>query len=210
MFCYQCQEAAAGTGCTAMGVCGKTSALANSQDLLLYTLKGIALFNKEARIHMLDTSEADEFIMEGLFTTITNANFDYDFFSKKISEALQLREKVKAKLIENGIEISDIKNDAAVWLTDKEKFDEKAKTVGVLKTKNEDIRSLRELIIYGVKGLAAYVEHAFNLGYKNAEIFVFIEKTLVSTLDDTLTLDELVALTIETGKFGVEAMALLD
>ncbi len=210
MFCYQCQEAAAGTGCTSMGVCGKTSALANIQDLLLYTLKGIALFNKEARLNKLETKEADEFIMEGLFTTITNANFDYDFFINKISEALQLRDKVKETLVGKGIETRNINHDAALWFTNNDQYDEKGKTVGVLTTKDEDIRSLRELIIYGVKGLAAYLEHASNLGYRKEEIFAFIEKALVSTLDDTLTVDDLVKLTLETGKYGVDAMALLD
>ena len=210
MFCYQCQEAAAGTGCTAMGVCGKTSALANIQDLLLYTLKGIALYNQKARALNLDTSEADTFIMEGLFTTITNANFDYDFFIAKISAALELREKVRNAVVAAGGEDASITADAALWMVEAKSYDEKAKAIGVLRTEDEDVRSLRELIMYGVKGMAAYAEHAWNLGSVNEEIFTFVEKALVSTLNDGLSVDELVALTLETGKYGVDVMALLD
>lgn len=210
MFCYQCQEAAAGTGCTAMGVCGKTSALANIQDLLLYTLKGIALYNQKARALNLDTSEADTFIMEGLFTTITNANFDYDFFIAKITAALGLREKIRNAVVAAGGEVASITADAALWMVEAKSYDEKAKAIGVLRTEDEDVRSLRELIMYGVKGMAAYAEHAWNLGSVNEEIFTFVEKALVSTLNDGLSVDELVALTLETGKYGVDVMALLD
>ena len=210
MFCYQCQEAAAGTGCTAMGVCGKTSALANVQDLLLYTLKGIALYNQKARALNLDTSEADTFIMEGLFTTITNANFDYDFFIAKITAALGLREKIRNAVVAAGGEVASITADAALWMVEAKSYDEKAKAIGVLRTEDEDVRSLRELIMYGVKGMAAYAEHAWNLGSVNEEIFTFVEKALVSTLNDGLSVDELVALTLETGKYGVDVMALLD
>ena len=147
MFCYQCQEAAAGTGCTAMGVCGKTSALANVQDLLLYTLKGIALYNQKARALNLDTSEADTFIMEGLFTTITNANFDYDFFIAKITAALGLREKIRNAVVAAGGEVASITADAALWMVEAKSYDEKAKAIGVLRTEDEDVRSLRELIM---------------------------------------------------------------
>ncbi|OHW61780.1 hydroxylamine reductase [Andreesenia angusta] len=210
MFCYQCQEAAQGTGCTAMGVCGKTSAVANIQDLLMHTLKGIALYSQKARELKLDTSEADAFIMEGLFMTITNANFDYDVFIETITEAKSLRDKVKDAVVSAGGDVSGITADAATWSAPESDYDEKAKSVGVLSTENEDVRSLRELVVYGLKGMAAYAEHAYNLGSTKDDIFEFIERALASTTDDSLSVDQLVALTLETGKFGVDVMALLD
>ena len=210
MFCFQCQEAAKGTGCTVKGVCGKTSDVANLQDLLVYTLKGISLYNLEARKLGLDTVDTDRFIMESLFTTITNANFDRSAFIARIKNALELRNEVKESVKKAGGNIN-FDHDAANWFADSEEaFDEKAKVVGVLSTENEDVRSLRELIIYGIKGMAAYAEHASNLKYESKDIFAFIDKALVSTLDDSLSADELVALTLETGKYGVDVMALLD
>jgi len=211
MFCYQCQEAAKGTGCTARGVCGKTDDVANLQDLLLYVLKGISIFGTKAREAGLKSDKADEFIAEGLFSTITNVNFDKDYFAKKIKEGLALRSEIKDQLLKAGIEMDENLHDAAVWYGESmDELEQKAASVGVLKTENEDVRSLRELIMYGLKGMAAYAEHAGVLGFSNDAVYAFMQKALVATLDDRLTADDLVALTMETGKYGVDVMALLD
>ncbi|SHH39605.1 hydroxylamine reductase [Sporanaerobacter acetigenes] len=212
MFCYQCQETAKGKGCTMQGVCGKTSDVANLQDLLIYTLKGISILGLKADEIGMNIPEVNKMLVDGLFMTITNANFDKDRFVKKIREALELREELKAQLKEKGVELENL-HDSATWYGETvEAFEAKADSVqvGVLATENEDIRSLRELITYGVKGMAAYVEHAVNLGFEDENIYKFMRKALVATLDDSLTVDELVALTLETGKYGVDTMALLD
>ncbi len=234
MFCYQCQETAKGTGCTMRGVCGKTADVANLQDLLIYTLKGISVYTLEARKAGIATPEADKFIMEGLFATITNANFDKEHFIALIKQALSVREAVKAALSKAGVAVeaandgtksiwrkitewvtgageAEVVHDSALWFADSAvAFEEKAPKVGILVTENEDVRSLRELLIYGVKGMAAYAEHAFTLGYKEDAIFAFMQKALVATNDDKLTADELVALVMECGKYGVDVMAMLD
>ncbi len=212
MFCYQCQEAAKGTGCTARGVCGKTDKVANIQDLMVYTLKGIALLEQKGVKAGVKFTKADHFIMNGLFMTITNANFNDEMFIEEVKKGLALREEMKEELKNKGVSLDDL-HDAATWTasTD-EAIKAKAESagVGVLATENEDVRSLRELITYGVKGMAAYAEHAYNLGKENEEIFAFTSKALAATLDDTLSADDLVALTLETGKFGVDTMAMLD
>ncbi|MEL7563560.1 MAG: hydroxylamine reductase [Dehalobacterium sp.] len=211
MFCYQCQETAKGTGCTVRGVCGKPDDVAKMQDLLIYVLKGISVYSTEARKANIVIDEADKFVMESLFSTITNVNFDKKFFVEKVKQGLALREKVKEALGEAGVTIKTNLPDAAFWTgATEEEFDQKAETVGVLATENEDVRSLRQLITYGLKGMAAYAKHAYVLGYKNKEIMGFMQQALAATLDDTLSADELVALTMETGKYGVEVMALLD
>ncbi|MDI6618040.1 MAG: hydroxylamine reductase [Clostridiales bacterium] len=210
MFCYQCQEASKGIGCVHRGTCGKTDDTGNMQDLLIYTLKGIAMMNAQARKAGINDANTDTFIMDGLFSTITNVNFDKNYFVEKVREALSLREKIKAQLKEAGVNLDNM-HDAATWYADsEEKFGKKAQNVGILSTENEDIRSLRSLILYGVKGMAAYAYHAANLGYIDPEIFEFMEKALIATLDDTMTVDDYVALTMETGKYGVNVMALLD
>ena len=210
MFCYQCQEAAKGTGCTVRGVCGKTEDVSNFQDLLIYVLKGISIYNLKAKEVGLYNEKADKFIMEGLFSTITNANFNDEFFVGRIRAGLQLRNEIRDELQRTGNAVES-NVDAAVWFGDTVKeFEDKAREVGILSTENEDVRSLRELITYGIKGMAAYAKHAFVLDYKDKEIFEFMQKALVATLDDSLTADELVALTMETGKYGVNVMALLD
>lgn len=211
MFCFQCQEAAKGTGCTLRGVCGKPADVANLQDLLIYSLKGISFYNNRARELGIDTKKADRLIVEGLFMTITNANFDKARFVARIKDALKLRDEVKESVVKVGGSISDITHDAATWFSDSEElFEEKSKYVGVLATENEDVRSLRELLIYGLKGMAAYAEHALNLGYEDDGVYTFIGKALVATTDNTLSADELVALVMECGKYGVDVMALLD
>ena len=210
MFCYQCQETAKGTGCTIKGVCGKPENVANLQDLLIYTLKGIAIYAVQARERYLVRKDVDKFIMESLFSTITNANFDKSRFVERIQDGLELREDLKQAVIRVGGTIPANLHDAATWTAPAAEFEAKAALVGVLATENEDVRSLRELLTYGLKGIAAYAEHAYTLEYKEAGIFVFIEKALAATLDDTLLAGDLVALVLEAGKYGVDVMALLD
>jgi len=210
MYCYQCQEAAGGTACTKVGVCGKPSDVANLQDLLLFVLKGIAYYNKIARANGLNTPETDKLIFDGLFATITNANFDKDVFMGKIEKALTVRGNIRKQLVSKNIEIPNTLHESATWNGKRSSFEAKAATVGILATENEDVRSLRELITYGLKGMAAYGMHALHLGKVNADINEFIEEALVALTDDTLGADELVALTLKTGDFGVKVMALLD
>jgi hydroxylamine reductase len=213
MFCFQCQEAAKGTGCTIKGVCGKEPELAGIMDVLMYQLRGIAIYNNMAKDKGLDTSEEDRFIFEGLFMTITNANFDHQRFIDKIREGFILRIKLEKKLEEAGVVVNKEElPEAARWYAyTPGEYERKAQQVGVLQmSQNEDVRSLRELTIYGLKGMAAYAEHAFNLGHVEQGIFDFISKALAATLDDTLTAEELTALVLETGSFGVNVMALLD
>ena len=211
MFCYQCQEASKGVGCTVRGVCGKPEDVANLQDLLIFVLKGISKFDLIAREKGLSPKKTDRFVIESLFTTITNANFDKAAFVKRIQEALALREEIKAALVAGGVEIPGDLHESATWTASTEaEFDAKAPAVGILTTENEDVRSLRELIIYGLKGMAAYAEHAMNLGYEDLTIAAFIEEALVATTNDGLSADELVALVLKTGEYGVNVMALLD
>jgi hydroxylamine reductase len=212
MFCYQCQEAAGGKGCTKVGVCGKTADVAALQDLMIYAVKGISVLGVKLDEINHEVEGLDRFLMESLFMTITNANFDKDRFFAKIKDALKLRDELKAILVDKGIELSDLEDAAtfSVNSDDEIVFKANSSEVGVLATENEDIRSLRELIIYGLKGMAAYAEHASNLGFEDPEIGKFMRKALAATLDDSLTADDLVALTLETGKYGVDVMALLD
>jgi hydroxylamine reductase len=210
MFCYQCQETAKGTGCTIKGVCGKAENVSNLQDLLIYVLKGISVYAVQARERYLIRKDVEKFIMESLFSTITNANFDKSRFEERIQEGLTLREDLKQAVIRVGGTIPANLHDAATWSAPADEFEAKAALVGVLATENEDVRSLRELLTYGLKGIAAYAEHAYTLAYKEAEIFGFIEKALAATLDDTLEAGDLVALVLEAGKYGVDVMALLD
>lgn len=210
MFCFQCQEAAKGTGCTVRGVCGKPDDLANLQDTLIYTLKGICWYNKKLREKGLNPSSVDKFIFDGLFSTITNANFDKDSFANRINEGLRLRDELRRKCEDHSVELPADLPDLATWKgSTVGEFEAKGIGVGVLSTENEDIRSLRELVVYGLKGMAAYAEHAWNLGFSSDEIFTFMENALVAVTEE-LSIDELIQLTLDTGKFGVEVMALLD
>ncbi|SHE96100.1 hydroxylamine reductase [Alkalibacter saccharofermentans] len=212
MFCYQCQEAAKGTGCTVKGVCGKTDVVSNLQDLMVYTLKGISqlvIRGKQAGVEM---PNKNHYVMTGLFMTITNANFDDQAILNNIRKGLEIKQELKGFLSENGVSLEGL-HDAALWsATDDNGIIAKslAPEAGILATENEDVRSLRELIIYGVKGMAAYAEHALNLGKEDVNIYEFMVKALAATLDDSLSADDLVALTLETGKFGVDTMAMLD
>ena len=206
MFCFQCQETAGGKGCTMMGVCGKKPEVAAMQDLLVYATKGLSTVTTRLRAEGKDVAaEVNHLVTLNLFTTITNANFDEDVIAARVGETLAARDNLAAKLADkSGLP------DAATWTAARDGFGAKARTVGVLRTENEDIRSLRELIAYGLKGLAAYMKHANALGKENAKIDAFAQETLAKLLDDSLDAKALTALTLETGKWGVEAMALLD
>ena len=205
MFCYQCQETAGCTGCTRVGVCGKTADVAAMQDLLVYVTKGLSAVTTALRAQGLPVDgTVNHLITLNLFTTITNANFDKAAIEARIRATLE----VKADLL-TRVEERDSLPEAALWDGSGD-WEEKAKTVGVLSTENEDIRSLRELITYGLKGLSAYSKHANALMQEDGEVDAFLQRALAATLDDGLTADDLVALTLETGKYGVQGMALLD
>ncbi|WP_179218503.1 hydroxylamine reductase [Saccharibacillus sp. O23] len=210
MFCFQCQEASKGTGCTIAGVCGKPHDVANLMDLLVHTLKGISFLSLDLDLPTETERRVSLFIMDSLFATITNANFDREVFLAKNREALALRDEIRALRGAQFPNASDNLPDAAVWTGEESEFDAKAKTVGVLRTENEDIRSLRELLIYGLKGMSAYAYHAGHLDEIDPEIDAFIRRALAATLDDTLEAGDLVALNLEAGKYGVDAMAMLD
>jgi hydroxylamine reductase len=211
MFCFQCQEAAKGTGCTLQGVCGKTADVAGLQDLLLYLMKGISQYTTRLRTKGIELPEANKFVVDGLFMTITNANFDKNRFVAKIKEAYTIREKAKISLIENGGNPDDLTCECLTWQSDDvAEMERKAAEVGVLATENEDVRSLRELLTYGLKGIAAYAEHAFNLGHEDLSIHAFLQKALVATKNDHLSAEELTGLVLECGEYGVKVMALLD
>lgn len=206
MFCYQCQETAGCKGCTIVGVCGKKPEVAAMQDLLIYVTKGLSAVTTALRAAGKNVDRnVNHLVTVNLFTTITNANFDREAIIDRIKDTLKVKADLLAQLGDtNGLP------EAALWNGTEAEFDAKAKTVGVLATKNEDIRSLRELITYGLKGLSAYSKHANVLAQDDEEVDAFIQRALAATLDDTKSVDDLVALTLETGKYGVQGMALLD
>jgi len=206
MFCYQCQETAGCSGCTRAGVCGKTADVANMQDLLVYVTKGLSAVTTQLRREGKTIEPSvNHRVTLNLFITITNANFDKEMITKAIEETLHIKQELLKQVV-NQTRLPK----AALWEGTVSQFEQKAKEVGVLTTENEDIRSLRELITYGLKGLSAYTKHANALLKDNEEIDSFIQRALASTLDDSLTLNDLIALTMETGRYGVEGMALLD
>ena len=206
MFCYQCQETAGCSGCTRVGVCGKQPDIAAMQDLLVYVTKGISAVTTTLRQEGVEIQPAvNHMITLNLFTTITNANFSKEAIIARIQETLSEKDLLLSKLTNK-----DVLPEAALWNGSVEEFDTKAAAVGVLSTENEDIRSLRELITYGLKGLSAYSKHANVLLQDNEEIDAFMQRALAATLDDSLSADDLIALTLETGKYGVDGMALLD
>jgi hydroxylamine reductase len=204
MFCFQCQEAAGGKGCQVKGVCGKENDVANMQDLLMYALKGIAFYQNELEPN---NDELNRFVTESIFATITNANYDKDVFIKRIKKAIEYRKIVEKEA--KDLVVGKIPA-CATFDADEAEFEKLAATVGVLQTENEDLRSLRELLTYGLKGIQAYHEHAQNLGFENCEIHAFTYKALKATVNDSLTGDDLTALCLECGKHAVEVMALLD
>lgn len=205
MFCYQCQETAGCKGCTMSGICGKKPDVAAMQDLLVYVTKGISAITTALRQEGKQVSaKINHLITLNLFTTITNANFDKE----------SIESRIRATLTEKEVLLKQVTNltvlpEAAKW-NGSENWEEKARTVGVLSTENEDIRSLRELITYGLKGLSAYSKHANVLLEDNDEVDAFLQKALAATLNDNLSVEDLIALTMETGKFGVSGMAMLD
>jgi len=202
MFCYQCQEAAGNKGCSGRkGVCCKTSEVAYLQDLLLYVAKGVAIVNSEARKTKNNSELAEKFIVDALFTTITNANFDDEAIKDKIELGFKIKNDIKENIT--------IENEYANFNLQRNEFDNKLDKVGVLAEVNEDIKSLKQLITYGIKGMAAYYEHAANLKLKDEDIVAFTEEALVATTEEK-TVDELVALTLKVGEYSVKAMALLD
>lgn len=221
MYCFQCQETAMGTGCTKFGVCGKSPDLARMQDLLVYATKGLAEVATKLREEGKTVSpEVNHYVVLNLFTTITNANFDDEVFYGRVKTTLEY----KLNLIEQLEDASGL-SEAAKWGVEEKAildgsdvaaihalFDVKSQSdvVGVKATQNEDVRSLRELVTYGLKGMSAYLKHANQLGFDNEDIHMFMQRALAKTLDDSATIDELVALALETGKFGVDGMALLD
>ncbi|MFR1783691.1 MAG: hydroxylamine reductase [Sarcina ventriculi] len=210
MFCYQCQETAGCSGCTVKGVCGKPADVARLQDLLIYVVKGLSAVAVRGREVGINNREVNKFVAESLFTTITNANFNDEVFVARVRTGLALREYLKKEIEALKGNLENLP-EAALWSGDSvEEMQEKARTVGVLATENEDIRSLRELIIYGAKGLSAYLKHARVLGYYNDDVDAFMQSALAKTLDDSLDIYALVTLTVEMGKYGVDGMALLD
>ncbi|MGN0241564.1 MAG: hydroxylamine reductase, partial [Candidatus Weimeria sp.] len=206
MFCYQCQETAQCSGCTISGVCGKKPEVARMQDLLIYVTKGLSAVTTRLRREGTPVDKnVNHLVTINLFTTITNANFDLEAITEDVEKTLSVKDDLLKKLKDTaGLP------EAALWNGTRDEFDAKAASVGVLSTKDEDIRSLRELITYGLKGLAAYSKHANALLEDDGKIDSFIQEALSKTLDDSLTVDDLVALTLETGKYGVDGMALLD
>ena len=205
MFCYQCQETAGGKGCAVRGVCGKTEEVAKLQDLLIYTLKGISEIVVKEKLDVKTLGEINYEVLSSLFMTITNANFDDGSIENQIMKMIAVRDKLRNSVASAGL------HDAVTFMvSSRESMLEKAATVGVLSTVNEDVRSLREMITYGLKGMAAYAEHAKNIGKEDFAINAFIYEALAATLDDSLSADDLVALTLKTGEYGVKVMALLD
>jgi hydroxylamine reductase len=211
MFCFQCQETARGIGCQIKGVCGKNEDVANLQDLLLFVSKGISYYAIQLHDRGVSSEEADHFVMKSLFATITNANFSKQVFVERIRKGLEIRNNLELQVMNmEGLDREDVP-DCAFWFADRvQDFELKAAYIGVLATENEDIRSLRELITYGLKGMGAYAEHAYNLKHEDPEIYSFMHRALAATVDDSLTEKELLPLVMETGQFGVKVMAMLD
>ena len=213
MFCFQCQETAKNEGCTVKGVCGKTDEVSNLQDVLVFAAKGVAAYSSQLRNAGKRYDKADEYLYRSLFISITNANFDGDEIIEAIKEGVNLRKFLKSELEKAGIALDPkFENNFLTTYEYNENDDlvELAKKVGVLRTENIDVRSLREMVLYGLKGMAAYGFHAYNLGSTDNDIYKFYEKALLATVDDSLSAEELTALVFETGEYGVKVMALLD
>ena len=214
MYCFQCQETAKNTGCTVKGMCGKPEETANLQDLLIFVLRGIAVYGEGLKDLGQSDRSNDNFVLQGLFATITNANWDDARFEGMIEDGLKRRDALKTKFYEaykakHGKEFSDPLPDAATWSGPSSSFTEKAKAVGILATGNEDVRSLREFLIIGLKGVAAYAEHAAILGFRKPEIDEFMLEALASTTKD-LSVDDMVGMVMKAGEVAVTTMALLD
>ena len=209
MFCYQCQETAKGIGCTLKGVCGKTSSTSAMMDLLLFTVRGVAVVANELRMHQINIEkEVDKFMIDALFSTITNANFDDASIIRRIHKGFVLRDQLKNSARKANITLPIL--DELTWSGAEDDFAIKATEVGVLRESNIDLRSLKELALYGLKGMAAYLEHAMHLGFDDEAVTAFIQRALADMTVKTLSADELTALVLEIGEYGVRTMALLD
>lgn len=208
MFCFQCQETAGNKGCTVRGVCGKAPETANLMDMLLYATRGLAVINKKLREHKLSSKKNEHFILDAVFCTITNANFDDDAIKNKIAKAFKLKNELIDLSKEKGVALPELDE---VWFEVEEKnYLSFTSKVGVLNETNEDIRSLKQLIMYGVKGLAAYTQHALVLGYEDESIYEVLEDALYDICAKDLGADELTGMVLSVGEAGVKAMALLD
>lgn len=209
MFCFQCQETAKGTSCILKGVCGKNATTARYMDLLLFVVRGISVVAEQLRENNVPVArKVDSFVVDALFSTITNANFDDESIVRRIDDGLQMRDSLKAQAAARGVSLPAV--DELEWTGEREAYDGKAATVGVLREKDEDLRSLKELIVYGLKGMAAYLEHAMRLGHDDESIHRFMQHTLAQTATGNLSAAEWTALALKTGEVGVQTMALLD
>jgi len=209
MFCYQCQETSRGIGCVLKGVCGKNSSTSSAMDLLLFVVRGVSVVANSLRVkEQIVDSKVDGYIVDALFSTITNANFDDESILKRVDNGLQIRQELISQAERAGIGLPSV--DEVVWDGQRSEYEGKAKSVGVLREPNEDIRSLKELTVYGLKGMAAYLEHAMRLGYNDESVHAFIQSALADMTVKSMTADELIALVMRTGEVGVQTMALLD
>lgn len=209
MFCYQCQETSRGIGCVLKGVCGKNSSTSSAMDLLLFVVRGVSIVANSLRVkEQIVDSKVDGYIVDALFSTITNANFDDESILKRVDNGLQIRQELISQAERAGIDLPSV--DEVVWDGQRSEYEGKAKSVGVLREPNEDIRSLKELTVYGLKGMAAYLEHAMRLGYNDESVHAFIQSALADMTVKSMTADELIALVMRTGEVGVQTMALLD
>ena len=209
MFCYQCQETSRGIGCVLKGVCGKNSSTSSAMDLLLFVVRGVSVVANSLRVKgQIVDSKVDGYIVDALFSTITNANFDDESILKRVDNGLQIRQALISQAERAGIDLPSV--DEVVWDGQRSEYEGKAKSVGVLREPNEDIRSLKELTVYGLKGMAAYLEHAMCLGYNDESVHAFIQSALADMTVKSMTADELIALVMRTGEVGVQTMALLD
>lgn len=209
MFCYQCQEAAKGVGCTLKGVCGKESHTSQAMDLLLFVVRGVSTLSDCLRTAgEPENDKVNKFVIDALFCTITNANFDDESILKRVDKGLELRRILIGQASALGIKRPEV--DELLWSGDRSEYETKGEQVGVLREANEDLRSLKELIVYGLKGMAAYLEHAMRLGYSDTSVHAFIQYALATIATKSLPADEWVGLVLKTGEYGVKVMALLD
>ncbi|MBN2718196.1 MAG: hydroxylamine reductase [Deltaproteobacteria bacterium] len=209
MFCFQCQEALKNTGCTKKGVCGKTDDVANLQDMLVFAVKGLSVLTQKAQQNNINVDGVAELIQNALFVTVTNVNFDAAAVTQWIDTVLKKRDTVKAALQKASIDISDLTDESVSWTGDSSLYEAKGATAGVLSQENEDVRSLRELLIYGVKGIAAYASHAAALGKTSTDVYDFLSEAMASTTQN-LSQDEMIAMVLKAGEVAVTTMALLD
>ncbi len=209
MFCYQCQETAKGSGCTVKGVCGKTSTTSNNMDLLLFVVRGVSVIATELRKAGKSIApEVNGFVTDALFSTITNANFDDESILARVEKGLKLRTQLQTEAKKAGIDLPQVEE--LTWDGNTATYNAVAAKVGILRETNEDFRSLKELMIYGLKGMAAYHEHAMRLGFEDEAIHAFMQDALAKTATNGLTLEEWIGTVLKTGEMGVQTMALLD